>query len=77
MIIQSIILTLICMLLCHIFQLGLFGSIFLMICVFTIINYRGRIKVYLYNRVRVFSFFERKRQKVEIKSSYERMDLDD
>lgn len=73
-IIGSIIITLVLMLICHALNLGLFGSILLMIFAFVVMNYRGRIKLYLYN---VGRFFERKQPKVEVKSSYQRMELED
>ena len=73
-IIGSIILTLILMLICHIFCLGLFGSIILCILVFAAINYRGRLKGY-WNGFK--DLFRRQRKPVEVNSSYKYMKIDE
>ena len=72
-IVGSIILTLICMLICNFLHLGFFGSIILMILMFAAMNYRGRIKGYLYN---VRQLFVKEPKKVVMKSAYERLDIE-
>jgi hypothetical protein len=73
-IVGSIIITLILMLVCNIFRLGLFGSIFLLLGAFLVFNYRRRFRGYLYNAK---SMFMRKPKKVELKSSFDGMKLED
>jgi len=75
-IVGSIILTLVLMLVCHIFHIGLFGCILLMIGAFMVFNYRRRLMGYLYNVKNMFRK-KRKKVKVELKSSFDRMDLED
>lgn len=73
-IIGSIILTLLLMLVCNIFCLGIFESILLALLVFLILQYRWLIKGYWYNFIGRFS---RKDIKKEVKSSYERMNINE
>jgi hypothetical protein len=70
-IIGSIILTLILMLIVHIFNLGFFGCIFLMIGAFIILGYRNVLLWHLSNITGKF----KKDQKKEVKSFDEHMNL--
>jgi hypothetical protein len=71
-IIGSILLTLFLMLIAHLFNLGIFGCIILMIVSFGIMNYWGVIRV-IFSNIR----FRRKETKKKIKSSYEFMNLEE
>lgn len=74
----SIIITLGLMLICYIFNLSFFSSILLMIFCFLALNYRGRIKGNFYTLIGHFRGHKVfKNKKVEIKSSYERMEIDE
>jgi len=72
-IIGSIVLTLLLMLVCNMFNLGLFESILLALSVFLVLQYRGLMKGYWYNFIGRFS---RKKPKIGCKSSYDHMSLD-
>jgi hypothetical protein len=73
-IIGSIVLTLLLMLVCNIFCLGIFESILLALLVFLILQYRWLIRGYWHNFIDRFS---RKKVKKEVKSSYEHMSIDE
>lgn len=73
-IIGSIIMTLVLMLICSFFHIGMFGSIILMIVFFCALNYRGVIMGYMYN---IGKIFERRKVVRKAKSSYEQLKIDE
>ena len=73
-IVGSIIITLVLMFICYIFNLGLFGSILLMIGAFCVLNYRTLLLGKWYSFV---SRFERKQPVKKAKSPYEHMDMNE
>ena len=73
-VIGSIIITLILMFICYIFNIGFFGAILLMMVIFSLMNYRSKLTMIWY---RFTSRFEKKVKKPEVKSSYDFMDMDE
>ncbi len=74
-IIGSIILTLVLMMIAHIFRLDMFGCILLMIFSFCVMRYFGDIKSYI-SQIRFWRFSKRIKGK-QIKSSYDVMELEE
>jgi len=72
-IIGSILITLVLMLICHFFRLNLFESILLMIGCFVLFRYWHCIKIWWW---RIKEKFSKKEVRKNIKSSFERMDLE-
>ena len=73
-IIGSIIITIVLMFVAHIFDLGFFGCILLMLGSLLVLRYWGRVKGYWY---RFTSKFEKRSVSKKVRSSYERMSIDD
>jgi hypothetical protein len=65
---------LVLMFIAAIFHLGFFACILLVIGSFLLLNYRGRIKFFLSN---VADKFKRKKVYKGVKSSYERMSIEE